>query len=376
MQVVDDQTSSGRAVPIPQPDGTGVRRRPSYRPDIDGLRALAILAVVAFHGFPAYTLVETSRRSARLAALLAVVCLAVGGVGWAAASARWVPRSAGLHAMIVDAAADWAYPTPDLKEALVNGKRIGTRRVGDESVLFLGDSNVEQYWPRIKRLLDAAPDRSRSVYFVTGGSCAPVPAIENRANPYCQGMIDTAMEVIERERIGSVVLAAQWWAYFDEAPDQTFFVNGRSLRDPDVKQAAFDSLQQMMTRLVRSGHPVSLVLNVPVGLAFDPKQPIDRITMSIDPGVGGESLSVLRRRHDETTRRLSAAAQAAGAVVIDPMRFLCDQERDVCPARSEDGVPLYKDAAHLRASFVREGVGYLDEVVKISPDAIDRPRGN
>lgn len=53
MQVVDEQTSSGRAVPIPQPDGTGVRRRPSYRPDIDGLRALAILAVVAFHGFPA-----------------------------------------------------------------------------------------------------------------------------------------------------------------------------------------------------------------------------------------------------------------------------------------------------------------------------------
>ena len=25
---------------------------PSYRPDVDGLRALAVLAVVAFHAFP------------------------------------------------------------------------------------------------------------------------------------------------------------------------------------------------------------------------------------------------------------------------------------------------------------------------------------
>src|SRR5713226_6030340 len=35
-------------------DKSIVRSFESYRPDIDGLRALAVLAVIAFHGFPEY----------------------------------------------------------------------------------------------------------------------------------------------------------------------------------------------------------------------------------------------------------------------------------------------------------------------------------
>src|SRR5258708_32260423 len=35
-------------------DKSMVRSVGSYRPDIDGLRAVAVLAVIAFHGFPEY----------------------------------------------------------------------------------------------------------------------------------------------------------------------------------------------------------------------------------------------------------------------------------------------------------------------------------
>jgi hypothetical protein len=58
--------------------------------------------------------------------------------------------------------------------------------------------------------------------------------------------------------------------------------------------------------------------------------------------------------------RLIEVANRAGAVVIDPLDYLCGSS--ICPA-FEEGNPIYMDPTHLRSSYVRDRVSYLDRTI-------------
>ena len=53
-------------------------------------------------------------------------------------------------------------------------------------------------------------------------------------------------------------------------------------------------------------------------------------------------------------------AETAGAVTIDPMQFLC--ENGLCIVNNQNG-PIRIDGYHLRPSYVRYNVTYLDDLV-------------
>jgi hypothetical protein len=63
--------------------------------------------------------------------------------------------------------------------------------------------------------------------------------------------------------------------------------------------------------------------------------------------------------YKQIAENLSGAAAAAGATVIDPLSFLCDAA--ACRTANSDRSPIYKDGVHLRASYVRENIDYLDQ---------------
>jgi len=48
----------------------------------------------------------------------------------------------------------------------------------------------------------------------------------------------------------------------------------------------------------------------------------------------------------------------SGAIVIDPIPTLC--QGDQCTRADADATPIYKDAGHLRAEYVRKFATYID----------------
>jgi hypothetical protein len=62
------------------------------------------------------------------------------------------------------------------------------------------------------------------------------------------------------------------------------------------------------------------------------------------------------------TDRLRLLAMKTGAVVIDPVEFLCGPS--TCPTVSSDGIPLYADDDHFRSGFVEKYAKFLDTAFK------------
>jgi hypothetical protein len=76
---------------------------------------------------------------------------------------------------------------------------------------------------------------------------------------------------------------------------------------------------------------------------------------------GGISRRALERQFEPIVNRLRAVAKASNSRLINPMDFLCTLK--VCPAIGSDGKPIYADAHHMRASYVRHRALFIDEVV-------------
>jgi hypothetical protein len=71
--------------------------------------------------------------------------------------------------------------------------------------------------------------------------------------------------------------------------------------------------------------------------------------------------TVLDSKYGAVTGDLASIGKEAGATVINPMDWLCDDR--FCMGAKGDGNIMYKDGYHLNATFVRNHVDFLDSIV-------------
>ena len=66
------------------------------------------------------------------------------------------------------------------------------------------------------------------------------------------------------------------------------------------------------------------------------------------------------------SEKIQRTAEAAGARVIKPLDYLCDNE--FCPIADKDGRLMYFNYDHLRASYVRDHATYIDQIFRPDVD--------
>jgi len=340
----------------------------------EGKPSDATLVAAAVAAFPlawfTYQFVEKPiRRGARDTMAIGLACGMAACLALGLAAARSVvpgkldtPYAQGLAA----AESDWSYPAGNA-ELL----RVGT---GDPQVLFIGDSHLQQYYPRVRQRIDTG--RAPPAAFFTRGGCPPLPGVDRVEVGYgCDGFVAEATKLaLADPRIRTVVIGAAWENYFlgipprETARGPLLYASGDSARTPLAIDSAaakrsFDGLATTIAALRGAGKRVFVILNNATSEAFSPavRYP-DRVTLAVperDDFVQREAFEAFAR---PVTAAVQDAARRGGAEIVDPVAALCETGR--CPVVGADGVPLYKDSNHLRAGYARQAATYIDRTLE------------
>lgn len=315
---------------------------------VGGVVLSAVLALATFE------LVEKPIRSnsvspRRLVEVLASVMLLVA----AAAGAVWFggvrplsSRFAGV-AEVSAAVGDFSYDRDEVVE--------GTEAT---RVLLFGDSHMQQYLPRVREVLKDRSLRTHAVMFHTMGGCAPVPGIE-RDRMSCAAFVERGLELAKDPRVKTVVLAGSWPGMMSRG-DYRDARTGSALDLADssadwVFQAWADSLRALREQ----GKRVVLVLSSPRADEFNPKRMVRRGLFDFQVVPVSVTRSSLEQKTASINPRLRGLASSSGIEIVDPLEHFCGSD-GLCSPVSAEGAPILTDGSHIRGSYVRGSVRYLD----------------
>lgn len=323
-----------------------------------------------------------------LSFLLAVATYGLVERKWRHARSRWaVPCLAGAFAITgfvgLAVSHGWISPRSDTPElALVIGALrekhlnlrlpgISRRKAGEYAVggsgpctLFVGDSFCGQCLPRLGAVLGAQSSAARGAVLLFGAAVPPIPGVVNSAGKDGSHLTQSMLELVKSNpAIDRVVLAACWPFYFD--PNQRYAIGGQSLTQEPGRLAALASLTALLRDLGAQGKKVYVVLDPPWDDRLAPERFLKRsflgVKLAPPPPLPYEAfldrgLYSLR----ELRKSIKALCGEVGVEVIDPSDDLVVD--GLCVAADENG-PIRSDMSHLRGSYMRDKVRYLDRLL-------------
>jgi peptidoglycan/LPS O-acetylase OafA/YrhL len=258
-------------------------------------------------------------------------------------------------------------PTKDMEVSNHGWTLVAHLGHGERKLVLSGDSQLFHYGPRVQQLADAG-QLAANTYFVTGPRCPPVPGVIQRDKfADCANLPDILADLVQREKVQSVVMGAAWSGYSDEG--MLIEREGRRLplNTKEGMDALYANLEDYVRLLHGQGAKVYLVLGMPFHERFNPGNMVARsltgfrIAPDVEKAV---PIAELQAARATVNARLRAVGEHTGAILLDPLPDICDSSGDGCLPLFGAGEPKFSDNVHLRPLFVREHLRFLDPLLK------------
>jgi len=237
---------------------------------------------------------------------------------------------------------------------------------GPHTTLFIGDSTMQENFLRIQARIQALPAGTRRAVMATGHSCVAIPGVSVEGDGrWCVKSMQAAFAYAMDPAVDRVVIGCNWHMYFfNDKKGVRYFFDGGGRHyalgvDTEGARKARMALGQTIAALVARHKDVTVILDTPYGEDVAPQSVVQR-----SPWSGFKVSQGFADRRDlaatlaPISLPLKDLALQNGAAVVDPFDTLCNG--NVCPALTPDGYPIYMDVIHLRTTYVRDHVDYLD----------------
>jgi hypothetical protein len=224
--------------------------------------------------------------------------------------------------------------------------------------LFIGDSNMAHYVARIDEDIEKFPNEMNSAIIL---ACSGTPIkvgipsvngfpMKDACNNYAGKALRLAKNMMD---IKNVVLSEAWNSHLKKL-------------SPGKRFEEMELLSSYIKQLIAAGKKVFVIQNVPVGTNLVPSMHVERNLLDF-PNVfkinnEGITRKSLRDNFGDIEDLVGTTALNAGATVITPADFLCDDSR--CRPLDEDGIAIYASDSHLTTVYVRAKANFIDQTLK------------
>lgn len=296
-------------------------------------------------------------------AALSITMAAVGLVGFQAFISGGVPSRVEGFAKVTQASEEWGYPGTLSKEKFEGVQYYSLRSEKPKLTLFVGDSNIEQFFPRAEALIAQNAKDTNGVIFKTGGGCLAIPDVSyDLGHQHCVALMRDALRLVKgHPEVDTVVIGSLWNTYLKSG---TFMASKFGEGSPEYIDA-LSKLGAYIKELRALDKRVYFVLNIPGGSQLDPRQMVQRDLKAFPKLMSFKASGILRddlekkfgRIQDDLTRVVTVA----GAIVIKPMDYLCTPD---CSGVDVAGEPMYRDGDHLRPKYVLQSALFIDDTLQ------------